>query len=203
MKNARFLFAAICLSLAFTSAKATSVIPPTFDELVAQAQLIFQGSVTDVKSQWTGEGGQRHIVTYVTFKVEEPMKGDPGASYTLRMLGGTVDGQTMEVSDSPKFKVGDHDIVFVENNGTQFIPLVGIMHGRFQVRQDKETGAELVLGDHGQAIKDVALLGKEEHAAHGDSKGETKEAEAATSAQTLRAADFKAAIKAKLGKAAK
>ena len=203
MKIARYLFAAMCLSLAFTSAKATSVIPPTFDELVAQAQLIFQGTVTDVKSQWTGEGGQRHIVSYVTFKVAEPIKGDPGASYTLRMLGGTVDGQTMEVSDSPKFKVGDHDIVFVENNGTQFIPLVGIMHGRFQVRQDKETGAELVVGDHGQPIKDVAQLGKEEHAAHGHSKGGTKEAEAATSARTLGAADFKAAIKAKLGNAAK
>jgi hypothetical protein len=52
------------------------------------------------------------------------------------MLGGTVGGETMEVADAPKFKVGDRDILFVENNGTQFVPLVGIMHGRFHVKKD-------------------------------------------------------------------
>src|SRR5256885_6721644 len=47
----------------------------------------------------------------------------PGASVTLRMLGGTVGAETMEVADAPKFKVGERDILFVENNGTQFITL--------------------------------------------------------------------------------
>jgi len=41
----------------------------------------------------------------------------------------------MEVTDAPKCKVGDRDILFVENNGTQFVPLVGIMHGRFRVKK--------------------------------------------------------------------
>ena len=132
---------AICAAVALQSTHATTVIPPSFDELVEHAQLIFQGTVTETQSQWAGEGGNRRIVTYVTFKVDEAIKGEPGATYTIRMLGGTVDGQTMEVSDSPKFKVGDRDIVFVENNGTQFIPLVGIMHGRFSVQKDKTTGA--------------------------------------------------------------
>ena len=45
-----------------------------------------------MQSQWAGEGASRRIVTYVTFKVDEAIKGDAGASYTLRMLGGTVDG---------------------------------------------------------------------------------------------------------------
>ena len=47
----------------------TTVIPPTFDELINRAQVIFQGVVTDVRSQWVGEGAQRSIVSYVTFKV--------------------------------------------------------------------------------------------------------------------------------------
>ena len=35
-------------------------------------------------------------------------------SYTIRMFGGTVEGETMEVTDTPRFKVGDRDILFVE-----------------------------------------------------------------------------------------
>src|SRR5215211_6429004 len=128
---------ALCACVLLKTATATTVIPPSFDELVGQAELIFQGTVTDVKSQWVGEGGQRHIVSYVTLRIDEAIKGDPGKSYTMQMLGGTVGDDTMVVSDSPRFKVGDRDILFVEHNGTQFIPIVGIMHGRFRLEQDK------------------------------------------------------------------
>lgn len=145
-----------------SSLHATTVIPPSFDELVSRAEVIFQGSVTDVRSQWVGEGGQRRIVTYVTFKVDDAIKGSPGATYTIRMLGGTVDGQTMEVSDSPKFKKGDRDFLFVEHNGQQFIPLVGIMHGRFRVERE-QNGREIVAINSGEPLSDVASLGKEEH----------------------------------------
>jgi hypothetical protein len=148
--------------VASNSLHGTTVIPPSFDELVSRAEVIFQGSVTDVRSQWVGEGAQRHIVTYVTFKVEDAIKGAPGATYTMRMLGGTVDGQTMEVSDSPKFKKGDRDFLFVEHNGQQFIPLVGIMHGRFRVEHE-QNGREIVATNSGERLSDVASLGKEEH----------------------------------------
>jgi hypothetical protein len=164
MKKPYFFLALASIVFAFNVSRATTVIPPTFDELVSQAQVILQGSVIDVKSQWIGEGAERRIVSYVTFKVDDPIKGDPGANYTLRMLGGTVDGETMEVSDSPKFKVGDRDIIFVENNGSQFIPLVGIMHGRFHVQKDDATGREVVTTNERQPVRDVAKLGRDEHA---------------------------------------
>ena len=143
---------------------ATTVIPPSFDELVSRAQMIFQGSVTDVRSEWTGEGAQRHIMSYVTLKVEDAIKGNPGSTVTLRMLGGTVGGETMEVADAPKFKIGDRDILFVENNGTQFVPLVGIMHGRFRVEKDT-TGQDAVFTNEGSPLSDVTQLGKSEKAA--------------------------------------
>jgi len=146
------------------AALATTVIPPSFDDLVGQAEMIFQGTVTGVRSEWTGEGAQRHITSYVTVKVEETIKGNPGASVTLQMLGGTVGAETMEVADAPKFKVGDRDILFVENNGTQFIPLVGIMHGRFRVKKD-EAGRDAVCTNEGSPLSDVTQLGKSEGAA--------------------------------------
>jgi hypothetical protein len=184
MKKSHPILLFVC-GLAFASSLcATTVIPPTFDELVGRAELIFKGSVTDVRSQWVGEGGQRHIVTYVTFKVDDAIKGSPGASYTIRMLGGTVDGQTMEVTDSPKFKKGDRDILFVENNGKQFIPLVGIMHGRFRVEREQD-GREIVATNRGGRLTNVARLGKEDHVV-------------ASEKAALTPAQFKAAIQERM-----
>lgn len=195
MKTLRLLTAALCATAAFTSARATTVIPPTFDELVTQAELIFEGTVTDVKSQWIGEGAQRHIVSFVTVQVQDPIKGTPGESYTLRMLGGTVGEDTMEVSDSPKFKVGDRDILFVEKNGKQFIPLVGIMHGRFHVERDNATGADMVLTDNGSTLTDVQTLGRD------DTTGASKAAATNAVERPLDAETFKAAIRNKLASA--
>jgi hypothetical protein len=166
-----------------SSTEATTVIPPTFDELVDQAEVIFQGNVTNVSSQWVGEGAQRHIVSYATFNVEDALKGAPGQSYTIRMLGGTVDGETMAVSDAPRFKVGDKDILFVQNNGSQFIPLVGIMHGRFHVQHD-QSGQEIVTTNEGKPVKNVARLGNAAAASSTDAN--------------LTPADFKAAVKSRL-----
>ena len=173
----------VLFSLGFT-ATATTVIPPNFDELVSRAQIIFEGEVTGLQSQWIGEGAEHRIVTYVTFKVDDVLKGDAGTTYSMRMLGGTVDGRTMEVSDAPKFKVGDHDLLFVENNGSQFIPLVGIQHGRFRIQQD-QSGHEMLLTGENQPLRDVSQLG-------------SAEAAVAASKSALSLNDFKSAIRSRV-----
>ena len=113
--------------------KATSVVAPSFDDLVTKADCIVTGNVMDRRSEWAGEGAQRHIVTFVTFDVARVLKGEAASPLTLRVLGGTVGTQTMEVADAPVFRVGEREILFVRNNGRQFIPLVGIMHGQYRV----------------------------------------------------------------------
>ncbi len=186
MKTARLLLLAAALITFSKVGLATTVIPPSFDQLVQQAEVIFQGSVTDVRSQWVGEGAQRHIISYITFNVEDSLKGVPGQSYTMQMFGGIVGGEGMTISDAPKFKVGDRDILFVENNGTQVVPLVGIMHGRFHVERD-QAGQEIVTLNEGAPVKSVAQLGL------------GREGTAPTSAEpNLSAAAFKAAVRSRL-----
>jgi len=167
----------IILAVAFlaTTAAATTAIQPTFDELVDEAQLIFEGRVTEVRCEWTGEGPERRIVSYVTFQIEDAIKGSLAATYTLQMVGGTVGNDTITIADAPVFKKGDRDILFVENNGRQFIPLVGIMHGRFRVEPDVGAGREIVTDHAGGPVAGIARLG---------------------------AVDFKNAIRAKLATAA-
>ena len=183
MNKARTFLPVALVFVSLCAAHSTTVIAPSFEELVRQADLIFQGKVTAVTSQWSGEGAQRIIVSYVTLSVEDSLKGTPGPSYTIRMLGGTVDGQTVAVADAPKFAVGDRDILFVEHNGSQFIPLVGIMHGRFRVERDS-AGAEFIRTNEGKPLADLARLGR------GD--------QPATTGSGMSASQFKAAIQAKL-----
>jgi len=187
MKISRFLLCAASVIALNATARATTVIPPSFDQLVGQAQVIFQGSVANVRSQWTGEGANRHIESYVTFQVEETLKGTPGQSYVMRVYGGTVGEDSMGIADAPEFKVGDRDILFVENNGTQAIPLVGIMHGRFKLKRDS-SGTETVTKNEGQPVKRVERLGTV-----------AEEGEAANTFEPTMTSDaFKAAVSAKL-----
>jgi hypothetical protein len=68
--------------------------------------------------------------------------------------------------------------LFVENNGTQFVPLVGIMHGRFRVKKDA-TGQDAIFTNEGSPLSDVTQLGKNPNAASGGraiSKQEFKQA---------------------------
>jgi hypothetical protein len=187
MKIRGSLFLLASLALTLPAVRATTVIPPTFDQLVSQAEVIFQGTVTDLRPQWAGVGAERHIVTLVTFKVDDAIKGSLGESYTIRMFGGALDGQMMEATDTPRFKLGDRDILFVENNGTQFVPLVGIMHGRFRI-QKEGGGREIISKDNGAPVADVAKLGLDE--------------KAATTGQVLSTVEFKAAIRQKLAPSA-
>jgi hypothetical protein len=158
----KFILLLAIIAVALGPMTATTVIPPTFEQLVQQAELIFQGAVTDVRSVWEGEGAQRHIDTYVTFQIGENVKGNSGASYTIRLLGGTVGDETMEVTDTPKFKIGDRDILFVEHNNEQFVPLVGINNGRFHVQRDEQTGRDVILNGEGEPVRDLTKLGREE-----------------------------------------
>lgn len=179
--NSLLVMAAAVASAA--SLSATTVIPPTFDQLVDQAEVIFQGTVTKVTSDWVGEGADRHIVSYITFKVNDSLKGSPGASYTMRTFGGTVGEESMTIGDGPTFNVGDEDILFVENNGSQVVPLVGLMHGQFHVRKDA-SGREMVTTNEDNPLSDVSTLGHAEAAS--------------VSGPAMTAASFKAAIQSRL-----
>lgn len=161
MKKLSLLSGAIALLSIASQISATTVIAPTFAQLVNEAEVIFQGTVTASRSVWVGEGAQRDIMTYVTFKVDDAVKGTPGSMYTISMVGGTVGQDTMEISGAPRFKIGSRDLLFVQHNGQQFIPLVGIMHGRFRVQQD-QSGRDVVMTDDKAPLSSTEELGLNE-----------------------------------------
>jgi len=135
---------------------ATTVTAPAFDSLVSQADYVVRTVVKSVNSEWQVEGANRSIVTKVELTVREVIKGNPPSPLVLEMLGGSIGQTTMVVDGTPKFKVGDEDILFIHGNGQQFSPLVGLMYGRYPIVYDSVTGAEIVLRSNGTPLYDTS-----------------------------------------------
>lgn len=135
---------------------ATTVVPPEFPELVSASDYIVRGRVTNIAYETRPHRGRAVIHTRVTLEVLEVVAGNPPQMVVLTMLGGrTADGE-MRVAGVPTFAVGDEDILFVKDNGKNFHPLHGIMHGRYPVKRDKATGREYVTRSNGVPLTDVA-----------------------------------------------
>lgn len=138
-------FAAIALAaMASLSAIAMSVRPPSFDELVTQADSVIRTEVLGTRCVIKGEGAKRHIVTFVKVRVERVLVGEGATEMELEMLGGTVGTETMEVGGMTTFTKGDRDILFVKGNGQLFCPLVGVNHGRYLIVPREGQSGEFV-----------------------------------------------------------
>ncbi len=180
----------LALALWPCRASATTVIPPSFDSLVAQADYVVRGVVKSVTTEWRVDGGGRHIFTKVTVDVREVIKGHPPTPLVLDVLGGRIGKDELVVEGAPTFSVGDDEILFVHGNGRQFIPLVAIMYGQFLVARDSATGQDFVHRSNGSPLYDVKDVAKPLTAAT---------AAASSSAYPLTATEFAGRIRTSSG----
>lgn len=148
-----------CSLLMAGLAHSTTVIPPTFDDLVSKAQTIFVGEVMGQQAEWEATPNGRSIVTYVTFRVEDVWKGSVGAVTQLEFLGGTIGEMKMEVVGMPTFRLGQRNVLFVSSTVKAVSPLVGFMHGRLRVERDPIGGVDRVRTHDGRSLGSPAQLG--------------------------------------------
>lgn len=129
--------------------RATSVVAPTFPELVAESQVIARVEITAIKPAWVETSQGRVIKTLVTVRVLRTLKGPAAATeLTLTFLGGELEGESMRIAGTPTFTVGQSEILFIsDTRGLQFSPLVGFMHGRYRVLTDPATARRYVARD--------------------------------------------------------
>lgn len=138
--------------LGATLARATSILPPTFDELVTEADTIVRGTVTKVECVEVESSRGPAVHTLVTLSVERALKGSPGESVTLRLLGGSVGKRTLKVDGLPQFRVGERTVVFFANNNRTMCPVIGARHGRYRIERDAAGGAEVIARDNGRPL---------------------------------------------------
>ena len=149
------VWAAVLLQAA-TAAHAMVVVQRDFSELVARAEQIVAGTVTDIKQEADASGAPMTLVTFSDLTV---LKGDVGATLTLRLYGGESGGVVVHIPDMPTFTVGDRAVLFVTGNGRDVCPLVGVWQGRFNVRFDPERQTDVVETDDRTPV--VAVAGRQ------------------------------------------
>jgi hypothetical protein len=59
----------------------------------------------------------------------------------------------------PRFRVGDEDVLFVDDRGQPVSPVVGFMHGRFRVLEEPGTGRRSVARFDFSPLTSVAEIG--------------------------------------------
>jgi hypothetical protein len=150
------LTAAAVLMVAFR-AHGTTYAPVTFDELVARADVIFVGEVTDVRSYPVSTRDGTIVKTRVFFRVSDPLWGVTSAVETFDFLGGHWGNIDLAVGDMPTFAVGERRVVFARRE-TSINPIVGFTQGLLAVTRDL-SGVERVLTLQGVPVGIVEGLG--------------------------------------------
>jgi hypothetical protein len=71
-----------------TPMEAVTVVPMTFEELVAESVAVVYARVTDVRGQWTLD--RRAIDSLIALEPLKYFKGDLGETVVMRLPGGTA-----------------------------------------------------------------------------------------------------------------
>lgn len=111
--------------------QATVLQELSFEELVAESQLIFLGTV--LRSATETENGLVH--TRVWFSVDEVIRGEePEKEFSLRFVGGESDDTHIEVAGQRIPAPGEHAVWFVRDAYDAMVnPLTGWHQGAFPV----------------------------------------------------------------------
>lgn len=176
------------------AALALSVIPPTFEGLVSEAETVVDGRVTAVRCGLEQYQGRPIVYTYVTIAVLDVLKGPPVESVELKILGGAVGNLNMEIPGVPKFALGERNLFFIAGNGSTFCPLVAVPYGYYRIAKRAGDGAEVVLRSNGAPLMAPRQVADELH-------GVSRSAGAKPIDGALTLADFKSSIRAEVAHA--
>jgi hypothetical protein len=125
---------ALMLALLAAPAFATTVTKLNLAQLVKRADLIVQGQVQSVYTQWDAE--QHLVFTFISIRVDESLKGGNRQSVLIRQVGGTVGTVQMSIAGVPQFKSGEMAIVFLKRQDDSTFQVVGMNQGLYEIVED-------------------------------------------------------------------
>ena len=112
--------------------EATTILGMNIDEVAQGAEIIFEGKVVEHNVRENTAG---MIVTYVTFRIEELIKGQYDEPLLeLKFTGGSLGGQIMEISGLRIPSPNEEGIYFVESVNRNLVnPLLGWSQGHYLI----------------------------------------------------------------------
>ncbi len=137
-------------------------IKMNLEDLTREADSVIVGTVTGTESQWDTENG--NIFTTVTIYIEDTFKGDPLPNLVSVIVpGGTVNGVSQIVSDTPAFQQGEDVVLFLnklpwyalsfQKLEPHFYEVCGNFQGKLKVTGD--TVFEMQLDEFAEEVNSV------------------------------------------------
>ncbi len=124
----------VVLMFCFISQNIFSQERNSLENLTKRADIIIIGIVKKIESQWNKD--KTRIWSFVKIDLEEIIKGNyVQKEITIRVLGGEVEDIGMEVSNSPKFKVNEHFLCFLQKDSDNTFAVTGWEAGKY-IRQN-------------------------------------------------------------------
>lgn len=155
----------ICAVLVFATQVNATVLPyKNLDTLIEESDGIIVGTVRAVESHLEPS---KDIYTFVKLDQLEVLHGNyHQRTLTLRLMGGQVQNESLHVEGSPEFSQNDRVILFVRNNGSEIVPLVGWTQGVLRIVKDPATGREVIHDHDGNRVVGVKDGHIEKHMTH-------------------------------------
>lgn len=126
------LAATFAVALLGTPLLAQAVIPMSYSEMVKTSEIIAVGTVTQSVSRFEENG--KTIRTYATVRQLSVQKGKvENDTLVLRLEGGKVGQEVLQVSGMPKLKVGSRYLMYLAPNDKHLSPFVGYCQGVFEI----------------------------------------------------------------------
>lgn len=124
-----FLLAAFVFATA--PARALTVLPATFEELVRESVAVVHGRVREVHGRWSAD--RRTIESAITLDVVEAFKGAETETATFVVPGGEAGGRILVMPGAPTFRPGDEVVVFLHGRAPALPQPVGLSLGVYRV----------------------------------------------------------------------
>lgn len=115
----------------------------TLEEKATESELIVEGKVTSIRSEWNAE--HTRIYTHVTITVTEYLKGEPSEqTVVVTHLGGEV-GEVGEIySGAVRFEEDEEVLVFLNRDQQGRYGVTGGSQGKYSVSRDESTNERMV-----------------------------------------------------------
>jgi hypothetical protein len=127
-----------------STTRATTIVPPEFEQLVNESDYVIRGVVTALNSEYKTSTKGRKIITKIEVNVLEVVTGIPPEKVVLEMVGGRIGTEELILEGAPHFKVGEESIFFVSKNGRSICPVFAMKYGLYPIEEEASSGKKFV-----------------------------------------------------------
>lgn len=132
---------AVCVAILQTAAGAHTEAPADFRTLVADAETIARGHVTDVHGAALPSG---EIVSIATVEVDETLKGRADRFVSLILPGGQIGRIRTVVPGAPRVHVNDAAVFLLRRGPDNVWRLATLTAGLYRLRREPDTGRVVI-----------------------------------------------------------